>query len=67
MAFVKYVAVGCNQTAHSADWNTNDVLAYCAGDSVAIAVTDKVGKLEVEPQPLGMDHSKGKENVQGVH
>ncbi len=32
-----YVSVGCNQTPHTADWNLSGVLAYGAGNSIALA------------------------------
>ncbi len=32
-----FVSVGCNQTPHSIDWNCDGLLAYAAGNSVAVA------------------------------
>jgi hypothetical protein len=47
MAFeVKYVAVGCNQTPHSADWSVEGVLAYCAGESIALSIKEGVSEYQ---------------------
>lgn len=42
-----YVSVGCNQTPHCADWSCLGLLAYGAGNSVAVAAESKAnGGLE---------------------
>lgn len=41
---LEYVSVGCNQTPCSADWNSNGLLAYAAGKSVALAIKGKVSE-----------------------
>ena len=38
----EYVCVGCNETPHSVDWNSDGLLAYAAGNSVAVATKGKV-------------------------
>ena len=36
-ASLQYVSVGCNQTPHNVDWSSEGLLAYGAGNSVALA------------------------------
>ena len=39
---VEYISVACNQTPHSADWNSNGLLAYGAGNSIALAKVSQI-------------------------
>ena len=39
---LEYVSIGCNRTLHALSWGRNDVIAFGAGNSVAIYETKVV-------------------------